>query len=74
MMSHGGWLDTSIQTIMDVRTPEENYTKKLIIESLKAIGLVIYTTKATINFLKFREAWLPSRDQLVFNYHWLGCQ
>ena len=26
MMNHDGWLETSMQTIMDARTPEENYT------------------------------------------------
>lgn len=40
----------------------------------EALGLLIYTTKVTNNFLKFRESWLHSWDQLVFNCHWLGCQ
>lgn len=35
MMSHGGWLETSIQTIMDARTQEENNTQSTDHRSLK---------------------------------------
>lgn len=34
----------------------------------EALSLLIYTTKATNNFLKNRKAWLPTQNQLVFNY------
>lgn len=39
MMSHDGWLETLIQTIMDARTLEENYTQSNNRRSLKTISL-----------------------------------